>query len=268
MTGTTPDPRHGPTVDAELGRRAGWWQALGSEWTKFYSVRSMVWTLVTVAAVTVGIAALVVLTGSLHPTDTVLAASVGNAVPGQIAAGALGALVICGEYSSGSIRATLAACPRRSTVLAAKTLLVTGLVGVVALAAAGASYLVGAARLAGAGHPAGAPLPALLGVAASYAAVAVIGLAAGTVLRHPAGAIVAVTGVVVLPSLLGPLLGGWQDRVLGSTPGGALQKLAQAGAPAPELLGGLPAWPTLGLVWGYSLAALAGAGWLLHRRDA
>lgn len=247
--------------------RAGLRQAIAGEWTKLYSVRSTVWTVVAMAAATVGIAVLVAATGSLHPDDSILAASLGNAVPGQIAAGALGALVICGEYSSGTIRATLAACPRRLTVLAAKTLL-AGTIGFgVALAAAGGSYLASTLLLSGQGHPPGQPIPALAGIALCYAMVAVIGVAAGTALRHTAAAVLTVTGLLVLPTLVGPLLGSWQRPVVGVSPAGALQKLAQSTDTTPQTTGGLAAWPTLWLVCAYSLAALAAAGALLQRRD-
>lgn len=117
--------------------RAGLRQALAAEWTKFSSVRSTLWTAAAMMAATVGTAVLVAITNSLHPDDTILSGSLGNAVLGLIAAGALGVLVVCGEYSSGTIRATFAACPRRLTVLAAKALLVAALVAVMAFAAAG-----------------------------------------------------------------------------------------------------------------------------------
>lgn len=257
-----PQPPHGAPP------RAGLRQAVASEWTKLYSVRSNVWTLTTMAVATIGIAVLVAATGSLQPDDSIVAASLGNAVPGQIAAGALGALVVCGEYSSGTIRATLAACPRRLTVLTAKTLVVAALVFVVALAATVVAYLAGAVLLSGQGHPTGEPVPALPGVALSFAAVAVLGVAAGTALRHPAGAVTAITGMLVLPALVAPLLGSWQRWLAGGSPAAALQKLAQPSDATPEALGSLGGWPTLALVCGYSAAALTASGWLLRARDS
>jgi ABC-2 type transport system permease protein len=247
--------------------RAGLNQALISEWTKIRTVRSTVWTLATMAVTTVGIAVLVAATSSLQPDDTVLGGSLGNAVLGQIAAGAVGVVVVCGEYSSGTIRATFAACPRRLTVLSAKALTIATLVFVVAFLAALGAYQVGTMMLSGHGHAPGRPMPALLGIALSYAAVAVLGVALGTVLRHSAGAVTAVTGTLLLPTLIGPLLGDWQRWLAGASPAAALQKLAQTGDAAPEALGSLGAWPTLWLVCAYSLAALASSGWLLHARD-
>jgi ABC-2 type transport system permease protein len=248
--------------------RAGLNQALISEWTKIRTVRSTVWTLATMAVTTVGIAVLVAATSSLQPDDTVLGGSLGNAVLGQIAAGAVGVVVVCGEYSSGTIRATFAACPRRLTVLSAKALTVATLVFVVAFLAALGAYQVGTMMLSGHGNAPGRPMPALLGIALSYAAVAVLGVALGTVLRHSAGAVTAVTGILLLPTLVGPLLGNWQPWFAGASPVAALQKLAQTSDAAPEALGSLGAWPTLWLVCTYSLAALAASGWLLRTRDA
>lgn len=91
-------------------------------------------------------------------------------------------------------------------------------------------------------------------------------IAAGTALRYSAGAVVAVTGMLILPTFLGPLLGSWQRPVTGATPAAALQKLSTDATAT--TLGGPGAWATLGLVAAYSLATLAAAGWLLHRRDS
>ncbi len=246
---------------------AGLSQALVSEWTKIRTLRSTTWTLATMAVTTIGIAVLVAATHSLQADDTILGGSLGNAVLGQIAASAVGVLVVCGEYSSGTIRATFAACPRRLTVLMAKALVVAALVFVVAFLAALGAYQAGTVMLSGHGYAPGRPMPALLGIALSYAAVAVLGVALGTVLRHSAAAVTAMTGILLLPTLIGPLLGNWQRWFAGASPVAALQKLAQTSDAVPEAVGSVGAWPTLWLVCTYSLAALAASGWLLHTRD-
>lgn len=107
----------------------------------------------------------------------------------------------------------------------------------------------------------------MLGIALNHAAVAVLGLALGTTLRHTAAGITAVTAVVLLPTLLGPLLGSGQRWVAGSSPMAATQKLAQTSDVTPEALGSLGGWSTLGLVCAYSAAALAASAWLLHAWD-
>ncbi|MBB5113415.1 ABC transporter permease subunit [Micromonospora echinospora] len=231
-------------------------------------MRSTMGTLAAVAVATVGIAVLVAATASLQPDDTILGGSLGNLVPGQIAAGALGVLVVCGEYGSGTIRATFAACPRRLTVLAAKALVVAALVFVVAFTAALCAYQAATVMLSGQGYLPGKPMPALVGLALSYAAVAVLGVALGTVLRHSAAAVAAVIGFLLLPTLIGPLLGDWQRWVAGASPVAALQKLVQTSDAGSHTLGSLGAWPTLWLVCGYSVAALAASAWLLRARDA
>ena len=253
---------------AALGRgagRAGLRQAIAGEWTKMRTLRSTMWTIVTMAMVTVGVAVLVAATTSLQPDDTILGGSLGNAAVGQVAAGILGVVVVSGEYSSGTIRATLSACPRRLVVLTAKTLVVAAVVFVVALASALAAYGVGTIMLSGRGYTPGVPMPALLGIALGYAAVAILGVAAGTALRYPAGGITSVAAILLLPTLIGPLFGEWQRWIVGASSIAALQKLAESSDAAPGSFG---AWPSLWFVCGYSLAALAVSGWLLYRRDA
>jgi ABC-2 type transport system permease protein len=266
VTDTKPAPPLSPGTPAH--ERAGFTAAVAAEWIKLRTLRSTVWTLTAMAALTVGVAVLVAATASLQPGDTVLSASLGNAAVGQLAAAAFGALIMCGEYGSGTVRATFTACPRRTTVLLAKAFTVTAVVFVVAAVAAVVAYQVGAVMLDGHGHAPGEPWPGLLGIAACYAAVAVLGLGVGTAVRHTGAAITAITAVLLLPTLLGPLLGGWQPWLAGSSPLAALQKLAHGDRFDPHALGTIGGWPSLWLVCGYSLATLAASGWLLHRRDA
>lgn len=172
------------------------------------------------------------------------------------------------EYGTGLIRTTLAASPRRWTVLGAKAVLVAAVVFVVALVGCTLAYVVGRVLLAGGGYQQGDPLPALPGVAVSIALVGVLGLALGVILRSAAGAISTAAGVMLLPPLLGPLLGDWQAWVVGGTPAAALQKLTQSSDAAADVAGSLGGWPSLVLVGGYTAAMLAAAGWLLRTRDA
>jgi ABC-2 type transport system permease protein len=122
--------------------------------------------------------------------------------------------------------------------------------------------------LSGEGFTAGAPWPALLGVALCCSATGVLGLAMGTLLRHAAGAITTVIAIILLPSLLGPLLGDWQAWVAGVSPLAALQKLAQSSDAAADVAGTLGAWPSLGLVGAYAAIALLGGAVALNARDA
>lgn len=196
--------------------RAGLRQALAYGWIKFRSVRSTVWTTVATALLPLLGAVFVAGSGSLQDDDTVLGGSLTLAVVAQTLAGVVGALTVSGEYSSGTIRTTLAACPRRATVLAAKGLLLAGLLYGLALLSCTGAYLLGGALLAD-DHAPGDPLPALFGVAAPFSVAGLLGLAIGTLVRHSAGSVTAVVGLMILPSMLGPLLGGAQRWVAAYT---------------------------------------------------
>ncbi|PSM42381.1 ABC transporter permease [Streptomyces dioscori] len=253
----------GPT-DARAGLR----QALIHEWIKFRSVRSLVRPTLATAVVPVLGAVFVARTGSLRPDDTVLGAALTLSVTAQMLAAVVGALVITGEYGSGTIRTTFVATPRRGTVLAAKAVLLAGLTCTVALISCTLAYLVEDMMLDDDTYAQGDPFPALLGVALSFAVAALLGLAVGTLVRHSAGAVTAVVGVLLLPSLLGPLFGDAQRWVAGLSPTAALQKLTQTSDATAETVGSLGPWPSLLLVGAYTTALLLLAALKLRKRDA
>ncbi|MFH9115905.1 ABC transporter permease subunit [Streptomyces globisporus] len=242
-------------------------QALAYEWIKFRSVRSTVWTTVATALLPVLGAVFVATTGSLQSDDTVLGGSLTLSVVAQMLAAVVGALVMTGEYSSGTIRMTFAARPRRSTVLAAKAALVAGVMYVLALASCTLAYLLGDALLPEGRYAQGDPLPALFGIAASFAVAAVLGLAVGTLVRHSAGAVTTVIGLLLLPSLFGPLFGDAERWIAGLSPTAALEKLIQTSDAAADTVGSLGPWPSLLLVAAYTTALALGALVLLRRRD-
>jgi ABC-2 type transport system permease protein len=253
--------------DAPAGR-AGFGRAVLSEWTKLRTARSTMWTPVVMTLLIPAFAVFVGATHSLQPDDTVLGGSLTGTITGQLAAGILGVLMISTEYSTGTIRTTFAACPRRVIVLAAKATVVSVLIFVASLVACAAAYLIGAVMLDGQGYAQGEPMPALIGVALSCSAVGVLGLAVGTALRHSAGAITAILGLMLVPVLFGPLFGDWQRWIAGASPVAALRKLSQTSDAVPEAVGTLGAWPALLLVCAYTTAALTASAWLLHARDA
>lgn len=247
---------------------AGFAATLAAEWTKARTARSTAWTPGVMAVLVIGLAVFVGATESLQPDDTVVGGSLTGAVIGQVAAGVFGVLVMSGEYASGLIRVTFAACPRRGTVLAAKATVTATTTFVLAVPALAAAYVAGDALLADGAYAQGDPFPALLGVAACFAATGLLGLAAATALRSSAGAITAVVALLLVPTMFGPLLGDLQRWVGGASPLGALEKLTQTSDASAETVGSLGPWPSLAIVGAYSLLALAASGWLLRRRDA
>ncbi len=258
---------HTPLVPA-MPRRHGFAQALRSEWTKVRTARATAWTPLVMAAIVPVIAVFVGVTTSIQPDDTILGGSLTGAPPAQMAAAIFGVLVITSEYSTGTIRSTLAARPQRTTVLAAKAVIVAGSTFVASFVASVIGYQIGDLLLSGEGYAQGDAMPALVGVAACFAATGVLGVAIGTILRRSAGAIVAVIGIVMLPSLFGPLFGDWQRWVAGASPAAALQKFTQTSDATPEVVGSLGPWPSLALLGASTVAVLAASIWLFKCRDA
>ena len=155
---------------------------------------------------------------------------------GQLLAGVLGVLTITAEFSSGMIRATFAAVPRRPLVLAAKA----AVVGAVMLAAgeilAFAAFLTGQSVLPAPAPPAALGQPGVLRavlLAGAYPAlIALIGLGLGAVIRHTAGAICAVVAALfLLPLLVAPLRlhRGWSGPVPARADRGPVADRGQAG---------------------------------------
>ena len=136
-------------------QRAGFPQALQSEWTKLRSLRSAMWTLTAMAGCILGIAVFVGATRSLQPDDTVLGGSLTGAGMGLIVGASFGVLMMSREYAAGTIRTTFTACPRRLTVLAAKATLTAVAMFVVALAACFLAHQIGTAMLSGDGYAPG-----------------------------------------------------------------------------------------------------------------
>jgi ABC-2 type transport system permease protein len=248
--------------------RAGLREALWSEWTKFRSVRSSVVLAAVLGTVLPLFAVIVAATGSLQPDDTILGASLlGGAAVAQVLAASLGAVLVTSEFRTGTMRVTLAACPRRLVVLAAKATVVAGVVVAVALPSAVASYAVGVALLDGDAYATGDPFPALLGVVLALASIAVLGVGIGTIVRNSAGAVAAVIAVVLLPGLIAPLLGPAQPWLGGASLSGVMQKLTQSSDASVEAVGSLDAWPSLAIVAAYTAATVLGAVWVLRHRD-
>jgi ABC-2 type transport system permease protein len=247
-----------------------------SEWTKARVLRSNRWTMLAVALVTAGAAALVgsaLATGAPPPAGGALSplseSFLGYAEYAVIPAGVLGILAFTSEYSTGLIAVTFAAVPRRWPVLAAKAA-VTGTAALVAgEALAFASFLLTQALLAG--HHRGLSLshPGVPGAVAAAGLLlcvsALAGLGLGAILRSVAGSIAALAGLVYglgLACLLLPAP--WNDRVgrftvaLAAYQVVALHPDRHLLAPALSVLV-LIAWPA---------AVLAAAGLVVSRRDA
>ncbi|MEV5613876.1 ABC transporter permease [Streptomyces sp. NPDC052225] len=188
-------------------RRAHLGDALASEWTKIRSVRSTMWTLGVMILLMVGIglaaAGVVASTDTAQPSSSeVLTLGFFGVLLGTLCVITLGVLTIASEYGTGMIRTTMTACSSRSRVLAAKAIVFFLLVFVLTTVVAA---LVGALQVGiiGVGSPSGGEwLKATAGVGLYVALLGLLGLAVGTLVRHSAGAITIMIGVVLLPLVL------------------------------------------------------------------
>ncbi|QWQ45535.1 ABC transporter permease [Streptomyces sp. YPW6] len=252
-----------------------------SEWTKIRSVRSTVWSLAILVVVSLIFTALFMQMGvanwdktepaqqaemRLDPTGTILGSGI---LLSQLAVCVLGVMVIASEYSTGMIRASLLAVPKRVPVLAAKTAVFGLLVLVVGEVTAFGSFLIGAPLLeekapVALGDP--GVLRAVAGTGLYLALLGLFALAVGAIIRHTAASITGVIGfVLVLTPMAALLPGKIGTYVFAYLPTQAGFMMTQQQARAGDVLG---PWQGIGVFALWTAALLAVAAVLLRRRDA
>ncbi len=243
---------------------------LQSEWTKIRTVRSTAWSLVVMVVLIVGMAALLGATvnGNDDNPDPSVSLSLIGVMIAQIAAASLGVLTISAEYTTGMIRSTLTAYPRRVTVLAAKAVVFSVLMFVVGLVACYLAYLIGDAMLTRDVVVDSEGKDVVKGVVGSATYLSLLGLFSlgiGTMLRHSAGAITTVLGVMLVPTIFGGFIPGKAGEwIVDYSP---MSLLINMVAPSGEIDSPLGPWPGMILMAGYAAAALIGAAALLKARD-
>jgi ABC-2 type transport system permease protein len=268
---------------AQPRRRAGFGHFLLAEWTKIRSVRSTLWTLIAAVVVIVGFTALISWitvanwTGPhaaardaraiADPTSIIFGASV---YLGQLAIAVLGVLVVTTEYSTGVIRASLLAVPRRYAMLAAKVVVFTVVMFILAEVIAFGSFFVGSAIL----HSRVAVslsmhdvLRATFGAGLYLVAYGLFALAIGVLVRHTAGSISLAVGVAfVLPILTGLLpdtsFYNHLNAYLPQQAGSQVYLVRPAGVQL------LSAWQGFGVLCIWVAVLLAAGAFLFNRRDA
>jgi ABC-2 type transport system permease protein len=254
--------------------------ALHAEWTKLRTVAGPGWLLLAVVVTTVGMGAAAgagfACPGSQCDVDVVKLSLIGVRLS-QVVVAVLAVLVIGGEYSTGMIRTTLTAMPRRTVVLAAKATTVTALVLVAGAVAALGSIVAGRLILPGSGFTAargfpplspadGPTLRAAAGTALYLALIALLSLGAAALVRNSAAAIGLVLGLLyVFPILAGVVTDpDWVRRLQQISPsnaGLAIQDtVGLAGQP-------LSPWAGLGVLAVWAVAAAVAGGLTLQFRD-
>ena len=287
--------------------RAGLAGTIGSEFTKLRSVRSTYWTIAALFVVSVGIAAIAgfAIANNIQNDpvnkagmDATQASLIAFFEFGQLIIAVLGALTITSEYSTGMIRTSLTAMPRRGTVFAAKLIVFTTLTLIVSLITSFVSFFVAQAAMSGSGVSAslfhsvtiplngnqngppssvtfngtivispGTVLTAIIGCALFVTVVALIAFALGSIIRHTAGAITSAIGLMfVLPIIIQILPDTWRWDVMRFFPDAAGRVLSVTIGQHIQHL--WSAWPQFGVTLVYAAVLLAIGGFLFRKRDA
>lgn len=254
-------------------------RVINSEWLKLRSLRSTMFSFAAGFAAVVGFGILI---SALRANDIKqhaafeklsdfdpTAVSLRGLYLAQLAIGVLGVLVITGEYSTGMIRATLCAVPRRFPVLWAKIVVLAAATFVISLLASLLAFEFGQPFLRGAGVGATLSSPgafrAVLGGALYLTVVGVLAVGLGFLLRNTAAAIASVFGLIlVLPVLAQALPASWYGHVFKYLPMPAGTQIATT-VQDPAMLG---PWSGIGVLAAYAAIAVAAGAVVLRRRDA
>ncbi|MFF7245868.1 ABC transporter permease subunit [Embleya sp. NPDC008237] len=250
---------------------------LDSEWAKIKTVRSTLWTLLALFAVSVliswGIAALAagdvakdVAEGRKNDAPDLL--TVGVAF-GQIAALVLGVLSMTAEYSTGMIRTSLTAVPWRASMLAAKALVLALVLFVVGAVTGFCCYFLADLMLdakhvgVGLGEP--GVLRSLIGTGLYLAVLGLFGMALGVLLRHTAGAItLGIALIFVVGGVVGLIpgrTGDWIAKLMPANAGGQVMSVRAADKM-------LQPWTGFAVFVAETLVLLLLGALLLEKRDA
>jgi ABC-2 type transport system permease protein len=199
------------TGSRDTGLRVTQSRVVLSEWTKFRSLRSTVYTLLAAIVFMIGLGALFAAItagqpGGLEPGSSAISTSLSGTFFAQLAIGVLGVLLISGEYSTGMIRSSLTVVPRRLPMLSGKLAVFTGVVFLTMLIASFAAFFVGQmlfslqhldASLSDPGA-----LRSVVGAALCVTVAGMTALALGALLRNTAAAITTFVAVFfVIPPL-------------------------------------------------------------------
>ncbi|MGW4757901.1 ABC transporter permease subunit [Streptomyces chartreusis] len=268
----TPHPTYTspiPVVRTHLGH------ALASEWTKIRSVRSTIWTLgvfvVLVIGIGLSVAALIAGNASEESLSGESPLSFGffGLLLGSICIITLGVLTTASEYGTGMIRTTMTACPTRGRVLTAKAIVFFVVAFVVTLASAVLVALADVAFLEGSREPTGEEwLKGTVGISFYIALLGLLSLVVGSIIRHSAGAITIMIGVLLAPLVIALFMFAESLKDLQqalfeySIPNQLSVFYAQSLSES-----GPSGWDPLWIMLGVTAAAFAGAWALLEKRD-
>jgi ABC-2 type transport system permease protein len=241
---------------------------LRAEWTKLRTTPSTFWLLVAVILLTVGVSAAAAAALDCPCSADTTKISLTGVVLGQAVVAVLAVLAVSGEYSTGMVRVSLAAMPRRTVGLAARAAIVTGLLLIAATIAVAGSLLAGRLILSGQAWPGHGPvLRAAVGSVLYLALIGLLSLGAATAVRDSATAIGLVLGLLYVLPIVAQAVSDphWRRHLQQFGPmsaGLAVQSTVD--------LHSLPIgpWQGLGVLAAWAAGALIVGGLLLRVRDA
>jgi ABC-type transport system involved in multi-copper enzyme maturation permease subunit len=253
-------------------------RVIRSEWLKMRTLRSS-WLTMALAIVSMAGIGIVIAWSTandwthMRPREKLhfnpLADPLSGLFLAQLAIGVLGVLLIAGEYSTGMIKASLGAVPKRLPVLWAKLGVFTTLTLVTMLPSAVITFFL-SQRLLSVQHIQttwSTPNVArsVIGVGLYLTVVAALGIGLGAIVRNVAGAIATLVGVLlVVPVIATALPQTWGDRINKWLPSNAGQALMSLGSDNTTL----SPWRGFAVFCGYAIATMVIAAIMFKRRDA
>jgi ABC-2 type transport system permease protein len=256
-------------------------RVLLSEFTKFRSLRSTMYTLLTALVLMIGLGAMFsAMSAGQYQTSSAahrasfnpVTTSLSSVLFVVVAFGVLGVLVTSGEYSTGMIRSSLTAVPRRLPVLWAKLAMFPAVIVPVCLIASFISFFLGQMLLdshhLGVSISAPGALRSVIGAALYITVAGMIGVALGALFRNTAAAISTFTAVfLVIPQLAGLLPSSVSGDLVPYLPSNAGSAL-WGGAAFLDVHHPLAPWTGFAVLCGYAVILIAAAAWRLRRTDA
>jgi ABC-2 type transport system permease protein len=254
-------------------------RVLQSEWTKFRSLRSTIYTLLTAVVLMIGIGALfsAVNANQYHTMSAAdkaafnpISTSLTGIAFAVVAFGVLGVLLMSGEYSTGMIRASLTVVPRRLPVLWAKLAVFAGAIFSISLVASFISFFLGQALLSShhlnVAITAPGALRSVIGAALYVTVAGMIGVALGTLFRNTAAGIATFAAVFfVIPPLTGLLPASVSSHLAPYLPSNAGEAVWGG---AVNVHNALSPWTGFALLCGYAVVLIGAGAWRLRRADA
>ena len=254
------------------------WRVIRSEWLKFWSLRSSWYALIATVVGMIGFGALFSgVTANrwqmFPPDEKALFDPTGTSLRGyfiaQLVIGVLGVLVVSGEYSTGMIRSSMAAAPKRLPVIWAKAVVFTVIGFIAGEVASFVSFFLGQALLSSQhiqttlSEP--GVLRAVFGTGLYLTGIGLFGVGLAWIIRSTAGGIATLFGLIlIVPELARALPQSWQDHIDKYLPSNAGSSVMAVHADTTALA----PWPGFLVFVCYMAAALIIAAFIVRRRDA